>query len=145
MFIFQNSNAVTSRFKKSHGVALELVYRAEILCKSSGAPADGGQEQLALQKMRAVFARCTTCRPLRERNIMCRTMTAPKFGLSWVHQKSPPTPTPTKRPSCAKAKMKIKDTLLPDPGRYRPETYDFRRNLTVGTLPRTPPGEGGQE
>ncbi len=33
------SNAVTREFTKPHDMALELVYRAENLCKSSGAPA----------------------------------------------------------------------------------------------------------
>jgi hypothetical protein len=32
-------NAATRGFKKPHGMALELVYRAEHRCKSSGAPA----------------------------------------------------------------------------------------------------------
>ena len=34
-----DSNAVTRGFNKPHGMALELVYRAENRCKSSGAPA----------------------------------------------------------------------------------------------------------
>ena len=34
-----NSNAVTRGFNKPHGMALDLVYRAETRCKSSGAPA----------------------------------------------------------------------------------------------------------
>ena len=33
------NSAVTRGFKKPHGMALELVYRAENRCKSSGAPA----------------------------------------------------------------------------------------------------------
>ncbi len=28
-------------------------------------------------------------------------------------------------------------------GRNRPKTYDFLRNISVRTLPRDPPGEGG--
>ncbi len=34
-----NSNAVTRRLKKPHGMASQLVYRAENHCKPSGAPA----------------------------------------------------------------------------------------------------------
>jgi hypothetical protein len=32
--------------------------------------------------------------------------------------------------------------LPPDPGRNRPETFDFLREVTVRTLPQTPRGRG---
>ncbi len=43
-------------------------------------------------------------------------------------------------------KYKLENKLPPpDPGRYRPKTFDFQREMTVRTLPRDPPGEEGQE
>ena len=52
---------------------------------------------------------------------------------------------PSRRLAALKARIKLKNILgpPPDPGRIRPKTTDPLRKVTVRTLPRDPPGEGG--
>ena len=49
------------------------------------------------------------------------------------------------RDRCDISSSAMSKISAPDCSIYRPQTHDFLGKLTVRTLPRDPPGEGGQE